>query len=96
MLHSLVFLSTQNDTPIDFPSINLRTFFFRKKNIMALQNDAETLKVQVILFKQFFITLQTFKLSFLKAVLSHISTLKGSSKANFWPIYVQFVANNWE
>jgi len=63
---------------------------------MALQNDAETLKVKVILFEQFFVTLQIFKLNFLKTVLSHVSTLKGSSKANFWPIYVRFVAKNSE
>ena len=75
---------------LDFLLINLRTFFGgkkEKKNIMALQNNAETFKVQVILFKQFFVTLQTFTLNFLKTVLSYISTLKGSSKANFQPIY---------
>ena len=64
------------------------------QNMMTAQIDAETSKVPAILLKKlnfqwFFLTLQTFKLNFLKTVLSYVSTLKGSSKANFWPVYVR-------
>ena len=60
---------------------------FFQKNIMAMQNDAETPKIWVIPIKTeisailFNFNSQIFRLNFLKTVLSHFSTLKGFSKA---------------
>ena len=62
------------------------------QNMMTAQIDAETSKVPAILLKKlnfqwFFLTLQTFKLNFLKTLLSHFSTSESSSKAKKFPTY---------